>query len=102
MTRLSDRAEFAAAVAEAGGLPFLALALMRGPEVEQLLVETTALLGDRAWGVGILGFVPPELRQEQLDAIKRCRPPVALIAGGRPSQATPLEEEGITTYLHVP
>ena len=30
------------------------------------------------------------------------RPPVALIAGGRPSQATPLEAEGITTYLHVP
>jgi hypothetical protein len=31
MTRVSDRAEFAAAVAEGGGLPFLALALLRGP-----------------------------------------------------------------------
>ena len=30
MTRVSDSAEFAAAVAEAGALPFLALALMRG------------------------------------------------------------------------
>ena len=33
MTRVSDRAEFAAAVAEGGALPFLALALMRGPDV---------------------------------------------------------------------
>ena len=35
MTRVSDRAAFAAAVAEGGALPFLALALMRGPEVAQ-------------------------------------------------------------------
>ena len=27
---------------------------------------------------------------------------MALIAGGRPSQAAPLEAEGITTFLHVP
>ncbi len=33
MTRVSDRAAFAAAVAEGGGLPFLALALMPGAEV---------------------------------------------------------------------
>ncbi|HWD56355.1 MAG TPA: SDR family NAD(P)-dependent oxidoreductase [Acidimicrobiales bacterium] len=102
MTRVSDRAEFAAAVADHGGLPFLALALMRGPEVEALLLETAEQLGERPWGVGILGFVPPELRQEQLASIQRCRPPVALIAGGRPSQATPLEDAGIATYLHVP
>ncbi|HEX3334651.1 MAG TPA: beta-ketoacyl synthase N-terminal-like domain-containing protein, partial [Acidimicrobiales bacterium] len=102
MTRVSDRAQFAAAVAERGGLPFLALALMRGTEVEQLLAETAERLGDHPWGVGILGFVPPELRQEQLAAIEHARPPVAIIAGGRPSQATPLEEAGIATYLHVP
>jgi hypothetical protein len=58
MTRVSDRAAFAARVAEEGGLPFLALALMRAPEVEALLAETRQRLGDRPWGVGILGFVP--------------------------------------------
>ena len=102
MTRVSDRAEFAAAVADHGGLPFLALALMRGPEVERLLVETAEQLAGRPWGVGILGFVPPELRKEQLAVIGQACPPVAIIAGGRPSQATPLEEAGIATYLHVP
>jgi NAD(P)H-dependent flavin oxidoreductase YrpB (nitropropane dioxygenase family) len=30
------------------------------------------------------------------------RPPVVLIAGGRPSQARPLEAVGIQTWLHVP
>lgn len=102
MTRVSDRAGFAAAVADAGGLPFLALSLMTGPESAALLEETAELLAGRTWGAGILGFVPPEVRTAQLEAIKRVRPPVALIAGGRPSQARPLEEDGIKTYLHVP
>jgi acyl transferase domain-containing protein/NADP-dependent 3-hydroxy acid dehydrogenase YdfG len=102
MTRVSDRAEFAAAVAEAGALPFLALALMRAPEVNALLEQTARLLGERPWGVGILGFVPQELRAEQLEVIRAHRPPFALIAGGRPDQARALEDEGIGTYLHVP
>ena len=50
MTRVSDRAEFAAAVAEAGALPFLALALLRGPEVAALLEHTRDALGERAVG----------------------------------------------------
>ena len=102
MTRVSDRAEFALEVAKGGGLPFLALALMRGPEVAELLETTRGLLGDRPWGVGILGFVPLELRQEQMEVIRQYRPPFALIAGGRPDQALGLEKDGIPTYLHVP
>src|SRR5207247_6396419 len=66
------------------------------------LEETAALLGSRPWGVGILGFVPPDVRDAQLEVIHDVRPPVALIAGGRPSQAKPLEDAGIPTYLHVP
>jgi acyl transferase domain-containing protein/NAD(P)H-dependent flavin oxidoreductase YrpB (nitropropane dioxygenase family) len=102
MTRVSDRAAFAAAVAEGGGLPFLALALMRAPEVRELLEETRRVLNGRPWGVGILGFVPFDLRQEQMDVIRAYRPSFALIAGGRPDQALSLEGAGIPTYLHVP
>ncbi len=102
MTRVSDRAEFAAAVASAGALPMLALALLRREDVAALLKETADLLGDRPWGVGILGFVPPEVRAGQLAAIMERKPPFALIAGGRPDQAAQLEELGIATYLHVP
>ncbi len=102
MTRVSDQAGFAAAVAEQSGLPFLALALMSGEETRRLLTEAAELLGDRPWGVGILGFAPPEVRDAQLEVIHEVRPPYALIAGGRPSQAASLEADGISTFLHVP
>jgi acyl transferase domain-containing protein/NAD(P)H-dependent flavin oxidoreductase YrpB (nitropropane dioxygenase family)/NAD(P)-dependent dehydrogenase (short-subunit alcohol dehydrogenase family) len=102
MTRVSDTAAFAEAVARGGGLPFLALALLRQAEAEALLRETSTRLGELSWGVGILGFVPAELRKEQIAAIRTSRPPFALIAGGRPDQARELENEGIVTYLHVP
>jgi acyl transferase domain-containing protein/NAD(P)H-dependent flavin oxidoreductase YrpB (nitropropane dioxygenase family) len=102
MTRVSDRAAFAQAVADAGGLPFLALSLMRGRELRALLEETRERLGDRPWGAGVLGFLPPETRDEQLALLREFKPPLALIAGGRPSQSHPLEDEGISTFLHVP
>ena len=102
MTRVSDTAEFANAVAANGALPFLALALLREARVRELLEKTRALLGDKPWGVGILGFVSPELRAEQLAVIREVRPRFALIAGGRPDQALALEQSGIATYLHVP
>ncbi len=102
MTRVSDSPDFAAAVASAGALPFLALALLRKGEVEQLLTETREKVQGLSWGVGILGFVPPEIRSEQLDVVTRQRPPFAIIAGGRPDQARALEAHGIATYLHVP
>src|SRR5262249_19174504 len=66
MTRVSDVVPFCLEVARNGALPFLALALLRGPECRQLLTQARDQLGSRSWGVGILGFVPPELRAEQL------------------------------------
>ncbi len=102
MTRVSDVPEFAAAVAEGGGLPFLALALMRGKQVGPLLARTKELLGQRPWGVGILGFVEHEIRAEQLAAVEAVVPPFAIIAGGRPDQAASMEAKGIKAYLHVP
>ena len=102
MTRVSDVVEFAGAVADGGALPFLALAMLRGGEVEALLAKARTLLADQPWGVGLLGFVSPELRREQVAAVLAARPPFALIAGGRPDQARELDQAGIKTYLHVP
>ncbi|MDR6320369.1 type I polyketide synthase [Actinoplanes couchii] len=102
MTRVSDQAAFAAAVAAEDGLPFLALALMDGDRTARLLESAADTLGDRPWGVGLLGFSPPEVRSAQLAAVLATRPPYAIIAGGRPDQAAPLDAAGIITFLHVP
>ncbi|WP_434445076.1 SDR family oxidoreductase [Lentzea sp. E54] len=102
MTRVSDQPAFAAAVAEGGALPFLALALMEGAAVRELLDHTAARLGDRPWGVGLLGFAPPELRARQLEAVLAVRPKYAIVAGGTPAQARELEDAGIEAFLHVP
>ncbi|WBB73881.1 SDR family oxidoreductase [Micromonospora sp. WMMD1128] len=102
MTRVSDEASFAAAVADGGALPFIALALNSADKCRRMLAETAAQLGDRPWGVGVLGFAPEELRAAQLDVIREIRPACAVIAGGRPPQARALEEQGISTFLHVP
>ncbi|WP_295541931.1 type I polyketide synthase [uncultured Thiohalocapsa sp.] len=102
MTRVSDVAGFAAAVAAAGALPMVALAMLGTERARPLLQDTAERLGERPWGVGILGFVDRELREQQLAAILAVRPPVAYIAGGRPDQAARLEQAGIQTFLHTP
>lgn len=102
MTRVSDTAPFAANVADAGGLPFIALSLMNAQSSRTLLEETRAQLGERPWGVGVLGFAEADVLAPQLELVREFKPPVLLIAGGRPSQAKPFTEMGIATYLHVP
>ncbi len=102
MSRVSDVPAFARAVGAAGAMPVLALAMMRGPQAEQTLAATQALLGGEPWGVGLLGFVAGDLHQEQMTAVRRHRPTFAYIAGGRPEQAAELEALGLPTFLHVP
>lgn len=102
MTRVSDNAAFAVAVAAAGALPLVALAMLPGASVGALLDQTRAALGARPWGVGLLGYLDAELAEAQLAEVERVRPGFALIAGGRPDQAARLEACGIQTYIHVP
>lgn len=102
MTRVSDNPEFAKAVADGGGLPFIALALLDGDRSLELLQATADRLAGQPWGAGLLGFVEPELRAAQVQAVLQVKPPWALLAGGRPSQAKELDDAGIPAYLHVP
>ncbi|MGW4519505.1 SDR family NAD(P)-dependent oxidoreductase [Amycolatopsis sp. NPDC004378] len=102
MTRVSDQPGFAAAVADAGGFPFVAVATANGARTTDLLTRTAERLVDRPWGAGILGFVPDALRVEQLAAIRAARPRCVLVAGGKPGQVKALEADGIATFVHVP
>ena len=75
---------------------------MREGQARALLEATANRCVAGTWGVGILGFAPQEIRDAHLRLIKEFRPPVVLIAGGRPSQARTLETLGIEVFLHVP
>ncbi|MGW0733265.1 SDR family oxidoreductase [Streptomyces sp. NPDC002851] len=106
MSQVSDRTQFAVDVANGGGLPFVALD-PAGPEHTRVLLEQTkSALGDRPWGVGLLGSAPDEVRDVQLDAVRALRPSHAIVPGGRPAQAAAqeaaaLEADGIRTFVHV-
>lgn len=102
MTRVSDTPEFAQAVAREGAMPFLALSLLNRDTCRTLLEGTVAAVGDRPWGVGVLGFAAPEVLEPQLELLQEFSPSVLLIAGGRPAQAKAFEARGIPAYLHVP
>ncbi len=102
MTRVSDVPGFAHAVAAGGGLPMIALAVLKPDEVRRVLQETKAALGEQSWGVGLLGFLPPDQLDAQMAEVLAAKPPFALIAGGRAEQALHLEAQGIVTYVHAP
>ncbi|MFI9814737.1 type I polyketide synthase [Saccharothrix variisporea] len=102
MTRVSDQPAFAEAVAREGGLPFLALALASGETTRDMMSRTREVLGDRPWGVGVLGFADDAVRAAQLEVIRELRPPAAIISGGLPDQAASLEALGVAAFLHVP
>ncbi|WP_229357273.1 type I polyketide synthase, partial [Streptomyces sp. UNOB3_S3] len=102
MTRVSDQARFAAAVAGHGGTPFIALSLAGPLETRTLLEQTRDELGELPWGVGILGFAPAHIKAAQLELVREARPSCAVIAGGRPAQAAELEAAGVDAFLHVP
>ena len=103
MTRVSDVAGFAQAVAEAGALPMLALALMRPEQVDALLTETTRAARRKALGrrAARLCAGRPDPRPDRgrpaARAAFRADRRRAPGPGARRSRA-----EGVTSYLHVP
>lgn len=102
MARVSDVPEFARNIADAGALPFIAMSMTTGDAARNLIAESSRLLNDKVWGVGLLGFIPTKQREEQTKYILEYKPSVVLIAGGSPALAKPFEKEGIKAFIHVP
>ncbi len=102
MTHVSDCPEFLAQVAEHGAVPFAALALNKGEKLEALMMETQKKVGGRPWGVGLLGFAPKALQDEQIALVEKYGPDLAIVAGGRPSHYQTLRRMGVIPFLHIP
>ena len=102
MTRVSDTPEFIKAVSDGGALPFFAAAMIQPSVLRDKLQQTKELLGTQPWGVGLLGFLPRDIRTAQFEVIKDIKPPCVLIAGGRPDQIDEFASFGIQAFIHAP
>jgi acyl transferase domain-containing protein/NAD(P)H-dependent flavin oxidoreductase YrpB (nitropropane dioxygenase family)/NAD(P)-dependent dehydrogenase (short-subunit alcohol dehydrogenase family)/acyl carrier protein len=102
MAQVSDRPGFAAAVADAGAMPSIALALLPPERARPILEQTRARVDGKPWCVGLLGFLPPELYKAQAELVLAMAPSHVLLAGGRPDQAKVFEQQGIGAFLHCP
>jgi len=95
MTWISDRPDFALAVADAGGLPAISLGLKSLPDLEQDLGNLKEFMGERVYAINFLALPENPHLEKQLTWIERLRPPMAVIAAGEPSYAVRLQEKGI-------
>jgi malonyl CoA-acyl carrier protein transacylase len=101
MANISDNADFAAQVLEAGALPFFAVGSLPAPLAESMLKGAHEKV--KTFGAGLVGieaFNPAV--EKHLAMVKQYKVPFALFAGGIASQAQELEKAGTKTYLHTP
>ena len=102
MTWITDVPEFALAVAEAGGLPTLALGMMDGEMLTQRLGRLKDLMGSRPYAVNFLALPENPHRELQLAWIKEHRPRFVVIAAGDPVYARKLRQEGLEVMYLAP
>ena len=102
MTRVSDGAAFARAVADAGAMPVIAAAMLPADRLGRILHETADLCGDHPWGVGLLAFRPQADLQPQIEQVLRARPDLIVLAGGNPLQISQFGDLAERVVIHSP
>ena len=102
MTRVSDVAGFARAVADAGAMPVIAAAMLPAERLAVILRETAALCGDAPWGVGLLAFRPQADLQPQIEQVLLARPDLIVLAGGHQAQISQFGDLADRVILHSP
>lgn len=102
MTRVSDCAAFARAVADAGAMPVIAAAMLPAERLEVILRETAALCLDQPWGVGLLAFRAQRDLQPQIEQVLAFRPDLIVLAGGHPAQINQFGDLADRVILHSP
>jgi malonyl CoA-acyl carrier protein transacylase len=103
MANVSENPKFAKAVAEEGGLPFLALGSLFEKQTRTLVSKTEKEIGDLPFGCGIIGLEANASRLEKhLEIIKEKQPPFVVVAAGTINQAKTILSYGVDTFLHTP
>ena len=82
MSWITEVPEFAAMVADAGGLPTIALGLMDAAALDRRLGGLPEIMGGRPYAVNVVSLAENPCRQAHLAWIKQHRPRFVVIAGG--------------------
>jgi malonyl CoA-acyl carrier protein transacylase len=82
MSSITDVPEFALRVADAGGLPTIALGLMDAEALDRRLGRLPEIMGGRPYAVNVVSLAENPFRETHLAWIKQHRPRFVWIAGG--------------------
>jgi malonyl CoA-acyl carrier protein transacylase len=102
MSWITDVPEFASRVADAGGLPTIALGLMDTETLDRRLGCLPVTMVGRPYAVNIVSLVENPFRETHLMWIKKNRPRFVVIAGGDLSPLRELMEFGIEVIYIAP
>ncbi|OGV79548.1 MAG: acyl transferase [Lentisphaerae bacterium RIFOXYB12_FULL_65_16] len=102
MSCITDVPEFALRVADAGGLPTIALGLMDTETRDRKLGRLPEILGGRPYAVNVVSLAENPFRETHLAWIKQQRPRFVWIAGGDISPIKELLECGIGVAYIAP
>ncbi|MDZ7667477.1 MAG: SDR family oxidoreductase [Desulfotignum sp.] len=102
MSWITDVPEFALQVADAGGLPTIALGLMDAKMLDQKLGHLPDIMGERPYAVNVVALAENPFRGLHLAWIKKHKPRFAVIAGGDLSAIKELMACGIDVMYIAP
>jgi acyl transferase domain-containing protein/NAD(P)H-dependent flavin oxidoreductase YrpB (nitropropane dioxygenase family)/NAD(P)-dependent dehydrogenase (short-subunit alcohol dehydrogenase family)/acyl carrier protein len=102
MTWITDVPEFAKAVAQAGGLPTVALGVRDRNQLEQDFSHLRTAIQGSPFAVNLLALSENPYRDQQLAWIEETRPPFVVIAAGTPADAAMLLSKGVEALLVAP
>lgn len=101
MSWISDNLSFALAVSKAGGLPTYALGARPVSAFSDDLEELSRKLGGGSYAVNAVLIDENVYREEQLEWIKKNRPPFVVLGAASPSRAADLISSGIKVIYVV-
>jgi malonyl CoA-acyl carrier protein transacylase len=102
MSSITDIPEFASEIADAGGLPTIALGLMDAQARDRSLGRLPEIMGERPYAVNIVSLAENLYRETHLAWIKQHRPRFVWIAGGDLSPIRELLHCGIGVAYIAP
>ena len=102
MSCITDVPEFASRVAEAGGLPTIALGLMDEETLDRRLGRLPEIMRGRPYAVNIVSLAENPYRETHLAWIKKHKPRFVVIAGGDLSPLRELMECGMEVIYIAP